>query len=142
MGKVGRPTALTQELSDLICEAVRNGNYRDTAAEWVGITVRTLRSWVRRGKQEPGSAYERFLHALLEAEGAAEIKMVELVCKAAVEDPKHAEWWLERKFPQRWGSQRAEVRALQRKIAELEKQLGGVRGGAPAATAAGEDTLI
>jgi len=23
--------------------------------------------------------------------------------KAAEEDPKHAEWWLERKHPERWG---------------------------------------
>lgn len=136
---------MTQEVHDLICEAIRNGNYRETAAEWVGVPMRTFFNWLRRGRKEPNSIFGRFLQAIQEAESAAEMKMVELVCKSALSDARHAQWWLERKFPKRWGSQKAEVRALERKIAELEKQLGTARSAAPAGAAVGtpgDDTLI
>jgi hypothetical protein len=46
----------------------------------------------------------------LEAERAAEIRLVALVIKAAADDPRHAEWWLARKFPGRWAD-RSRVRA-------------------------------
>lgn len=39
----------------------------------------------------------------MEAEKTAEIKAVERIIAAGARDPKHLEWWLERKFPDRWG---------------------------------------
>ena len=53
-------------------------------------------------KGAPQSSVD-FRRQVLEAEKAAEIRAVALVMKAAVNDPRHAEWWLERKHPDRWG---------------------------------------
>jgi hypothetical protein len=99
---MARPTKLTPEVQDKIIQALRGGNFRYIAARWAGIDISQFKRWMSRGKQ--GEAmYRRFRAAVLEAEKSAELRAVALVMKAAQEDAKHAEWWLERKFPQRWG---------------------------------------
>jgi hypothetical protein len=95
----GRPTKLSAELQARLCEAIRSGNYRETAAQWAGVSPETLSRWMHR----KGARYDAFRRAVLEAERAAEIRAVALVMKAAADDPAHARWWLERKFPDRWG---------------------------------------
>ncbi len=120
-GRGGRPTALTAELTGLICQSIREGNYRDVAAVWAGISVRTLRDWCTRASREPGGIHEEFLRAVLEAEQAAEMAMVAVVVESAKVDTQNARWYLERKFPQRWASNRAEMRLLKRRLDQLEK---------------------
>lgn len=133
----GRPPKLTPEVQKRICDAVGGGNYRQVAAEWAGINPATLRSWMARGRRERKGIFRDLRAAVLEAERAAEIRMVALVMKAAAEDPKHAEWWLERKFPSRWGSQRREIAEMKRRLDELEKEYGvGTRVPVPANPAA------
>jgi hypothetical protein len=117
----GRPTVLTPEIQDLLCQAIRDGNYREVAAEWVGVSTRTLSRWMTDGKRKPDTVYGRFRRAVLEAERCAEMKMVEAVMRAAASDPKHAQWWLERKFPERWAANRIELRELKGRVEELEK---------------------
>jgi hypothetical protein len=61
---------------------------------------------MKRGKAEQhleGSAFAKLAAGVVRAERDAEIAMGALVCAAAKVDAKHAEWWLERKFPKRWG---------------------------------------
>ena len=91
----GRPTKYTPEIAQKICDAIRGGNYREVAAAWAGVPERTFYDWL---KQRQG-----FSQMVKEAEQAAEIRCVALVMKAAAEDPKHAQWWLERKCHERWG---------------------------------------
>jgi hypothetical protein len=118
----GRPTLLTKDIQELICQCIREGNYREVAAEWAGISKRTLRYWLAAGRKEkPGEPHYIFLHAVLEAERAAEMEMVAAVMRAAAQEPKHAQWWLERKFPERWAANRIELRELKKRIEELEK---------------------
>jgi hypothetical protein len=100
---VGRPLTLTPELSERICAVVREGNFRHTAARYLRIPVRTFRRWCEKGRKAKSGPYFEFWHALLEAECEAEIKAVRLVIEAAQADPKHAEWWLERKCHRQWG---------------------------------------
>ena len=95
----GRPTKLTADVQARLCEALRGGNYRETAALWAGITPETLARWM----QKKGDRYDALRQAVQEAERAAEVRAVALVMKAAAEDPNHAKWWLERKYPERWG---------------------------------------
>jgi transposase len=101
--KRGRPTLLTDEVEERILRAIRAGNFRGTAAQWAGIGERTLRDWMKRGEEDEESREGLFRLRLLEAEQSAEIRMVGLISKAAEKDPKHAQWWLERKHPDRWG---------------------------------------
>jgi len=100
--RAGRPTKLTPEVADKICQAIAGGNYREVAAAWAGIGERTLREWMQRG-ESPRSRYHDFRRRVLEAEQAAEIRAVGLIMASAAKDPKHAQWWLQRKHPERWG---------------------------------------
>jgi transposase-like protein len=95
----GRPSKLTVEVQMRVCEALRGGNYRDVAAQWAGISPSTLAKWLKK-KDEKHLAFQR---AVEEAERAAEVRAVAIVMKAASSEPRHAQWWLERKYPERWG---------------------------------------
>ena len=99
----GRPPKLSSEVVDRICQALAAGNYRGVAAQWAGVSQRVMREWMARGKEEKKGPYRDFRRRVLEAEKSAEIRAVGLVMKAAQEDARHAQWWLERKFNARWG---------------------------------------
>lgn len=103
MKKRGRPPKLSAEVMDKLCQALSAGNFRTPAAEWAGIAASTFHEWMRRGKEEKAGEYRDFRRRVIEAEKSAEIRAVGLVMKAAAEDARHAEWWLERKFNARWG---------------------------------------
>jgi hypothetical protein len=107
---MGRPSKLTSEVADRIISSIKSGNFRNTAARWAGIGERTMRDWMTRGEAHPKSPFGSFRRRVMEAEKAAEMRCVAIVMKAAANDAKHAEWWLERKYPQRWGrKQRHEI---------------------------------
>lgn len=102
--KMGRPNHLDDETTKKVCDAIRGGNYLETAAAYAGVPRSTLHDWLRRGRkgQEP---YDAFVAEVEEALGAAETGFVVRVATAA-RDPRHwtaAAWWLERRFPDRWG---------------------------------------
>ena len=96
-----RPTKLTPQVQEKVVQALRGGNFRYVAALWAGIDRSQFKRWMVRGKRGP-KLYRAFRAAVIEAEKGAELRAVALVIKAAGADAKHAEWWLERKFPSRW----------------------------------------
>lgn len=100
-GKVGRPTKFTDEARRKIIWALRLGNYRKTAAEYAGVSERTLCDWLARG-EDGNSEYAAFLDEVLEAEQAAEVRALGVIQQAAGRDWKAAAWFLERKFPERY----------------------------------------
>lgn len=115
---MARPTKLTPELQEKICQAIRAGNYIETAAAYAGISKVTLHEWMRRGRRETervekaeGRAKVRkkeapfvgFLNSVEKALAEAEVRDVFIIGKAAEENWQAAAWRLERKFPDRWG---------------------------------------
>ena len=102
--KIGRPTKLTDETTNKICHYVAEGNYLDTACRLAGVDYSTMRRWIQKGEQEgKGKCYE-FAERLKTAEAQAEAKRVELILKAGkYDDWKANAWYLERKYPERWG---------------------------------------
>jgi transposase len=103
MMATGRPTKLTKALQTRICKLIRDGNFRQTAALAAGVGVSTLRTWMAKGRKQQAGQFQAFRAALLQAEQEAEIRMVARVVKASASDARHAQWWLERKRPGRWG---------------------------------------
>jgi hypothetical protein len=103
----GRPRLLEtpegQEKAARCLQALRGGNFRNVACDWAGIPDSSFRDWIAEGEKGAPQSSVDFRRQVLEAEKAAEIRAVGLIMKAAANDPKHAEWWLERKFPERWG---------------------------------------
>lgn len=117
---MGRPSKLTEETQRKICLALRGGNFRSTAAQWAGVSTRVFQEWMKLGGERPKSRHGRFRAAIIEAEKSAEIQAVGRIIKAAEKDPKHAEWWLSHRFPERWADQ-----ARMKMRAELTGKRGG-----------------
>jgi hypothetical protein len=93
--KRGRPTKRTPDVEARIVEAVRAGNYIETAAAYAGIGKSTLYEWQAK--------YPDFADALQRARAEAEVRDVTLIRQAARTQWQAAAWWLERSFPQRYG---------------------------------------
>jgi transposase len=101
--KKGRPCKLTKKLQDELCEHIQEGNYLDTACRIVGIDYATMRRWILRGEEEGQGKFYNFCEAIKRAEALAEAWRVKQIKKASYEDWKANAWYLERKYPQRWG---------------------------------------
>ena len=94
--KPGRPTKKTPELIGKLLEALSNGVHRKVAATTCGISSRTLELWVQ--------ADEELAERIEAVENEVEQKIVgSIVLAAANGDLKAAQWYLERRYPDRWG---------------------------------------
>jgi hypothetical protein len=112
-------TLLTPELAESFCKVVAAGNYRIVAAAAVGVTDRSVKKWIARGKKEESGIYREFMLAVEKAEGSAERAMVRLIRKSARTDWHAAAWYLERKFNERWGRQDRTIIAKSEQVAPL-----------------------
>jgi hypothetical protein len=99
----GRPTKLTPEVQKKIVDAIRAGNYMETAAAYAGISKDTFYRWLKRGARAKSGIYKNFHDAVEKALAESEVRDVMIIANAAATDWKAAAWRLERKFPERWG---------------------------------------
>lgn len=99
---MGRPTKLTPELQADLVRLIEAGNYVETAAGCCGVQPATVRDWVKRGVRGH-KTYRGFSTALKKAEARAEASGVVRIRAAAKNQWQADAWFLERKFPQRWG---------------------------------------
>lgn len=114
---MGRPTKLNYGVQEKIVQAIKAGNYIETAAAYAGISKSTLYEWLKRGEREnqrvaknpryrikkSEKPYVEFSNAIEKALAEAEIRDVAIIGKAAEEQWQAAAWRLERKFPDKWG---------------------------------------
>jgi len=106
--KTGRPSKLTPQLQEKICEYIANGNYLNTACQATGITDSTLFNWMKRAEEEGkngGGRYFDFMVAIKKAEAQAEAALASMIKETALQKK---EWlpamtFLERRHPDRWG---------------------------------------
>lgn len=100
---MGRPTKLTQAISDKIVEAILAGNYQDAAARYAGIDPATFYRWMQKGDGSDDH-YGEFREAVENAKAAAEVENVAIIRRAARDGTwQAAAWWLERTRPQKYG---------------------------------------
>jgi hypothetical protein len=102
--KRGRPTKFTHDRIKTILDALREGNYRDTAAEGAGITYNTFREWEKKGEVEEKGKFHDFNVAIKRAEAEGEQLHIRRINQAGEEGAWQADaWMLERKDPKKWG---------------------------------------
>lgn len=112
---VGRITKLTPDVQKRIITALEAGNYFETACEAAGISASTGHEWMARGRGTSNTRpqtelYAQFAEAVERASSKAEIDNLNLINKAARDGTwQAAAWWLERRFPNRWGRTRVEL---------------------------------
>jgi hypothetical protein len=111
----GRPTKLTAPVQETICGALRRGCYYETASALAGISVRTLRNWLRAGARAiDDEAHGRvldpqerlladFVVACQQAEAAMENDALGEICRHGEKEWTAHAWRLERRWPDRYG---------------------------------------
>jgi hypothetical protein len=161
-GKGGRPTDLTPEAQQKVCQALAAGATREHAAQFAGVGKTTLYAWLKRGRKAKSGRYREFLNAAEAAEAQCAMRNVALVQKAANErdevtvretvradgtvervtttrrvfDWGAAAWWLERRYPEDWSANRDRIRELEQQLDDLARRIDhGARG--PDAAAGG-----
>jgi len=95
------PDLLTPRVMKKIVNAIKLGNYIETACEYAGISKDTFYRWLKKGETEPHSKYAKFLIQVREALAVAEAYSVQKIKQS--DQWQSQAWWLERKFPDRWG---------------------------------------
>ena len=123
---MARPTKLTQEKIDEICNWLKLGYYQEDAATMAGISASTYYDWMKRGDDhqkalesgDPSSLpaimedgevevvnmYSEFSEAVKKARAEAEGAHLRNIRRAADNGTWQASaWWLERSFPKKWG---------------------------------------
>jgi len=102
---------LTPARSRAILAMIADGIFIETACAAAGVNSRTYRRWMVRA-DEPGAdpRYAAFRDAANVARATAEANAIRVITNAGKLDARHAEWFLERSFPNRYGRQtRTEV---------------------------------
>ena len=129
----GRPSGFSREIAERIVSAIKAGGYVETAAAFAGVSKDTFYAWLKRGASEKSGPFKEFSDAIGRAIAESEMRYVSIVAKAASGydvvrertvvgmdikgnpintvttekshefNPQAAEWWLERRFPRRWG---------------------------------------
>jgi len=102
---MARPAKLTPEVQRLIVEAVKAGNYMETAAQYANIGVSTFYRWMAEGEGSKAPKKQReFREAVMQARAQAEVRNVTLIQQAANDGSwQAASWFLERSFQNKWG---------------------------------------
>jgi len=93
---MARPTKYTPDTVKRIVDAIRLGATYELACNYGGIDYMTFRRWYE--------AKREFSEAVKDAEGAAVVKWLALIDKAANDGAwQAAAWKLERRYPQTYG---------------------------------------
>jgi hypothetical protein len=100
---MARPTKLTPELQEKICNAIRAGNYYEAACGFVGIHYSTFRRWMIQGENAKSGKYKEFFEAIKKAEHDAEVRLVAQWQKHMPDNWQAIATFLERRYPERWG---------------------------------------
>ena len=99
---MARPSKLTPVVRERIVQAIRAGNYAESAARAAGIAASTYYRWMERGERESAGAFREFAEAVRLAEAEAEVHAVAIIRRAMGEDWRAALAYLERRYPGRW----------------------------------------
>lgn len=125
---MGRPSKLTDELTDQLAAIFREGQTSiESACALVGITGRTFHKWMKRG-QEDDPEYVQFVQTIEKARAQAVQGYLGVIKNAADSGTwQAAAWWLERVLPAQYGRKTTvetiSTDAFMAKVAELEAEL-------------------
>jgi hypothetical protein len=121
MSPQGRDTKLTDTVRKAILTALAAGVDRKHACLSAGVTDRSLQRWLKRAREQGDEPYASFLSEVTKAEADAVVRNVAIIQKAGQTTWQAAAWWLERRHPDLYGSDRRRIRELEQLIASILK---------------------
>ena len=98
----GRPTKLTPARQEQFCQYLRDGNYLESSAYAIGVTPQTIYNWLNEGYEQNSGAQRSFFDAVKKSAALAEIDAL-AIAKAGKHNWQSAAWFLERRYPTRYG---------------------------------------
>ncbi len=113
----GKKSRLQKEpgLIEAIGATLQAGHYAHVACQIVGVKEASYYAWLERGEAAIATRragghlnarealYAEWAETIASASAAAEARAVQVVVDAMPTDARHAEWFLERRYPRRWG---------------------------------------
>ena len=133
----GRPCKLTPQLIKEFKKVLRNTLFIETACCCVNIDRYSMKRWLKEGKEE----YERlatdekavpnkkkqlyldFFIAYRETLARADEEMGQLMQKHMKTSWQAIAWMRNSRWPERWGSDKKEIKELQKQLADIQKIL-------------------
>lgn len=108
--RLGRPSKISQELIDTVCNYIYQGNYIVTACNIAGITRTLYDQWIGKasqdmadGKTEMESPFIHFLVSVEKAYAFAEYRLLSRLQSSGAGTWQKFAWMLERTRPQTFG---------------------------------------
>lgn len=100
----GRKKVITPQATEAICAALRLGATLGVAARCAGVGLRTVQTWLARGKSPEATKEEKtFSKAVEAARCLAEVRLLEVIDNEAKKGNwRAAAWKLERIWPERY----------------------------------------
>jgi hypothetical protein len=89
-------------LENRIVKLIRRGYPFTTVCRYVGITTKTFREWLDKGKAGTSKDYVRLYRRVAKAEAKAEMKTLEKLRTHENADWRVSAWQLERRWPEHW----------------------------------------
>lgn len=101
---MARPTKLTFETTEKLCEAIRLGSTYELACNFAGVSYNRFNEWRKAGKAAKNGKFKEFYNAIKKAEGDATNKWLGHIEDAAQDGNwQAAAWKLERRYPDDYG---------------------------------------
>ncbi len=101
---MARPTKLTLETTEKLCEAIRLGSTYELACNFAGISYDVFNLWRNLGRDAKSGKYFEFFNIIKKAEGDATNKWLGHIEDAAQDGNwQAAAWKLERRYPDSYG---------------------------------------
>lgn len=115
----GRPSLLTPEMVRIAGEVAATGGAIPTIANACGVSVPTVKNWMRQGKEQQSPESIAFLSAIQDGTHIAEIEAIKKICTSR--DPRDAQWWLTHHPTTRetWSDAAADRRAERKTMATV-----------------------
>jgi hypothetical protein len=106
------PAALPEDRREALIDAVRAGGFLRTACDRAGVSHPALVRWGRRWLRGDAEArpLDEFFRKLAAAAADAESESLEQV-RGGGKDWRAHVWFLERRYPRRWGRKPAKAKA-------------------------------
>jgi hypothetical protein len=103
MTKRGRKSKLTPELIKQAAQLLSAGNYVNVVCQYLGIHESTWYKWLAEGEESPSGLKREFCEAVKEASAGSEIRAITGILSAGKHSWQALAWFLERRYPDRWG---------------------------------------